>query len=328
MRSLQHCLVTGATGFIGRALCRRLKEQGVRVRALARHADAGPWDEFVAADLAGERVPAAILDGVDTVFHLAGKAHALSELAADDGEYRRSHVGATRNLLGLLDAAAAPRLVFFSSVKAMGDDGEACMDERWDAEPSTPYGICKRECEQLVLDAGRDLPLHACVLRLPLVYGRGVKGNLWKMLDAIARGRFPPPPRVANKRSLVHVDDVAGAALQAALDARAAGRIYIVTDGEAYSTDEMYTLMRTALGKPAPGWRVPAAGLRVLAFAGDVIGRARGRRFVFDSDAYHKLLGSAWYSSASIERDIGFRPTRTLRDGVVEMVEDYRGARN
>ena len=297
------------------------------MRGVARRADDGPWDEFVAADLSGGGAAPGLLGGIDTVFHLAGRAHVLSERSAGDDAHRRSHVDAMRTLLGMCAPGVPSRFVFFSSVKAMGDDGDECMDEDWHAPPATAYGIAKRECERLLLDARRQTGMHACVLRLPLVYGGGVKGNLWKMLDAIDRGRFPPLPRVDNKRSFVHVDDAVGAALAAASDARADGRVYIVTDGRAYSTEEMYTLMREALGKPAAGWRVPAAGLRALALAGDVVGRLRGRRFVFDSDGYRKLLGSAWYSPARIERELGFRPTRTLRDGVAEMVQAYREAR-
>jgi nucleoside-diphosphate-sugar epimerase len=129
---------------------------------------------------------------------------------------------------------------------------------------------------------------------------------------------------MSNKRSLVHVDDVVRAALLAAESPRANGQVYIVTDGHPYSTDEIERMMRGALGKPARGWTVSFAVLRVIAAAGDLIGRLRGRRFVFDSDAYRKLLSSAWYSSRKIEQELGFRATRDLRDGVEEMVKEFR----
>ncbi len=129
---------------------------------------------------------------------------------------------------------------------------------------------------------------------------------------------------MSNKRSLVHVDDVIRAALLAAESPRANGQVYIVTDGHPYSTDEIERMRRGALGKPARGWAVPFAVLRVIAAAGDLIGRLRGRRFVFDSDAYRKLLSSAWYSSRKIEQELGFRATRDLRDGVEEMVKEFR----
>jgi nucleoside-diphosphate-sugar epimerase len=301
-----------------------LRDRGIRIRATARRCEQGPWDDFVVADFGEPDLPVEMLDGIDTIFHLAGKAHSLSEVAADDAEYRRINVGGMEALLGLAAKSSLSQFVFFSSVKAMADDGGDCIDEGWDAAPTTPYGISKLESERLLFAAGRNSGIHVTALRLPLVYGRGVKGNLWKMMDAIERGRFPPLPAMNNKRSLVHLDDVIRAALLAAESPRANGQVYIVTDGHPYSTDEIERMMRGALGKPARGWTVSFAVLRVIAAAGDLIGRLRGRRFVFDSDAYRKLLSSAWYSSRKIEQELGFRATRDLRDGVEEMVKEFR----
>ena len=322
---MEHCLVTGATGFIGRALCQQLRDRGVRIRALARRREQGPWDDFVAADLGETALPADLLDGVDTLFHLAGKAHALSEVAEDDSEYHRINVGGMDALLGIAANSALSRFVFFSTVKAMGDDDERCMDEDWEMAPTTAYGISKRESERRLLAAGPAGGMHVSILRLPLVYGGGVKGNLWKMMDAIEGGKFPPLPEIDNKRSLVHVDDVVRAALLAAENPKANGQIYIVTDGHPYSTNEICTAIRAALGKPARSWTVPRAVLAMAAGAGDIIGRLRGRRFVFDSDAYGKLLGSAWYSSAKIAQALGFEPAWDLHRGAKEMVTEYKG---
>jgi len=326
--SIQHCLVTGATGFIGRVLCQRLRDSGVRVRALARRQEQGPWDEFIVADLGETELPADLLAGVDTLFHLAGKAHALSEVSGDDSEYGRINVGGMDALLECAAGSALSRFVFFSTVKAMGDDDARCMDEQWNAAPTTAYGISKREAEDHLLAAGSARGMHVGILRLPLVYGRGVKGNLWRMMDAIEGGKFPPLPEVNNKRSLVHVDDVASAALLVAENPKADGQIYIVTDGHPYSTNEIYTAIREALGKPERRFAVPTAVLRMAAGAGDIIGRIRGRRFLFDSDAYGKLLGSAWYSSARIEQELGFEAEWDLRRGAQEMVVEFKGAAN
>lgn len=326
--SINHCLVTGASGFIGRVLCESLRNRGLYVRATARREVDGPWDAFVAADLARLEIStdvfADLMHGIDTVFHLAGKAHALAELAADEEVYRQVNIGSTRNLLSMAAKHAPARFVFFSSVKAADDDNDGCMDESWDAPPTTPYGMSKRESERLVMEAGRERDMHVSVLRLPLVYGRGAKGNLWKMMDAVSRGRFPPVPETGNRRSMVHVEDAVRAAMLAAEVPQANGRQYIVTDGDTYSTRTIYTLMCEALGKPARAWAVPASVLRGMAAAGDVIGRIRGRRFVFDSDAYRKLLGSACYDSSRIERELGFEPVHNLRDGVAEMAVDLR----
>jgi UDP-glucose 4-epimerase len=124
------------------------------------------------------------------------------------------------------------------------------------------------------------------------------------------------------------VDDAVQALLLAAQRPQAGGQTYLVTDGRFYSTDQIYAFVRSALGKPAPTWRVPMSVLRLLARMGDVIGRLRGRPWMFDSVALSKLTGSACYSSDKIQRDLGFRPRKTLPDALPEMVDDYRSRRD
>lgn len=310
-------LVTGASGFIGRRLCRQLQSQGYRVRAMLRRDQSGPWDERVVSDLAAA-VPAQALQGVACVFHLAGKAHALSETRQEDAVYDAINSEGTRKLLAASRAAGVRHFVFFSSVKAMGEGGETCLDENADLPPETPYGKSKLAAEKMVL-TGDYIP-HPVVLRLSMVYGPTDKGNLPRMIEAIARGRFPPLPKITNRRSMIHVDDVIKAAVLAMQNQDAAGRTYILTDGQLYSTRQMYEWICQALGKTPPAWTVPLFALRTMALLGDAIGAVRGRRFVFDSDALDKLLGSACYHSASIGRELGFRPDRQLQESLAEIV--------
>jgi UDP-glucose 4-epimerase len=324
-------LITGATGFIGRRLVDVLRQQGVAVRAVVRDSEKTqtlwPGDTVAVAhaDFGDPETIGGACSGVGTLFHLAGHAHAEDDGSAD-ALHQRVTVAGTRVLIDAAMRAEVQRVVFVSSVKTMGEGGSKCLDESTEAEPTSAYGRAKREAERLVLEAGKRHNFHACVLRLPLVYGSGVKGNLLRMMAAIDRGRFPPLPETGNKRSLVHVDDVVQAALLAADNPKANGQIYIVTDDQVYSTRQIYSLMRTALGKAGAHWSVPQAMLQTGAKLGDFIGRLRGRRFVFDSVALDKLLGSAWYSCAKIKRELGYQPTHTLGDSMNEMVAAYRVA--
>jgi nucleoside-diphosphate-sugar epimerase len=317
-------LVTGASGFIGRVLCARLKRDGVGVRALMRHTVSGPWDEAWALDLGREPAPPSLLEGVDTVFHLAGKAHAVSERPGDGEEHQRITVEGTRLLLAAATDSDIARLVFFSSVKVMGERTESCEDESTPCLPETPYARARLAAEKLVKDFGDASDVHVVNLRLPLVYGRGSKGNLDRMFASVAAGRFPSLPEIGNKRSMVHVDDVVEMAMCASETPQAAGQTYIVTDGRSYSTREIYEMMCEVLGKQAAWWSIPVPVLRLLARLGDVIGAARRQRFVFDSEAWRKLSESAWYSSAKAARELGFRPSRSLHDALPEMVVDLR----
>lgn len=326
-------LATGATGFIGRRLVESLCGEGLEVRAISRHASVGdlirrcPSGSIVplVADLTRTASLEGICANVEAVFHLAGYAH-----ASDTNDrsaaliHRQVTVEGTRLLLEQACRSGVGRFIFVSSVKAMGEGGEECLEETVAASPVTEYGQAKLEAEQLVMAAGRDCGMHVCVLRLPMVYGPGVKGNLLHMIGAIDRGRFPPLSEVNNRRSMVHADDVVAALRLAMEHARAGGEIYLVTDGRAYSTRDIYVLICRALGRAIPSWTVPAATLRAAALTGDVIGRMRGRPFFFNSIALDKLLGSAWYSSDKIERELGFKPMHTFETALPAMLEEYR----
>ena len=317
----KHIGVTGASGFIGRQLCIALKAQGAHVYALGRQRMDGPWDGFVQVDLT-QVVPDGVLENIDIVFHLAGKAHALSETRQDEDEYFRINVEGTRRLLEGVKKAGVRRFVFFSSIKAMGEGGEECLDESVPCHPETPYGKSKLEAEGLVLQGG--YVSEPVVLRLSMVYGSTRKGNLPRMIEAIVKGRFPPLPEVGNRRSMVHVDDVVQAGILAAEREGAIGQTYIVTDGEAYSTRQIYVMICEALHKSVPVWSIPSFVLSLIAKLGDVIGLLRGRRFSFDSDALEKLVGSACYSSAKLERDLQFRAKHNLSDALPEIVRFLR----
>lgn len=316
-------LVTGATGTIGRALCAHL-HGAATVVALARRPAEGPWDRMVCGDLAREEPPADAMAGVDTVYHLAARTHALDERGGDDGSYARENVEGTRRVLEAARRAGVRALVFTSSVKAMGEtaDGD---DESAPPSPSTAYGRTKLQAEELVLGGGH-VP-HPVVLRLPVVYGPGAAGNVTRLVDAVRRGRFPAVPRVHNRRSMVHADDVATAAVRAAGEGAAAGRVFIVTDGVRYSAYDIVASARRACGRPEPNVRWPLVAFHTLARVGDAIGAARGRRWRFDSDAFAKLFGTAWYDDSAIRAELGFRPAWDFPRALPDIVRSLEGSR-
>jgi len=328
---MKWALVTGASGFIGRQLCKELLWGGVEVVNLDEGVPLIRTSEREQGDIT-KAIAVERIFGVDTVFHLAGKAHALAENTQDEDEYRRVNTKGTENVLEVAKAAGVRRFVFFSSIKAMGSERRGRpykhastsipADESDDSFPDTPYGRSKREAEELVLNGGY-VP-EPVVLRLCMVYGVGAKGNLRKMLLAIANNRFPPLPEVGNKRSMVHVQDVVAAALLAARERQASGQCFIVSDGRAYSTRRIYEWMSRSLSRKCPRWTIPLNVLYGLGIAGDVIGKLCKRRFIVDSDALEKLLGSAWYSSEKIQRVLGFEASRDLESTIPEMVEELK----
>lgn len=322
-------LVSGATGFIGRKLVDALHARKMPVYALARDLSKlrALWPQGDVAGRSGDISNAETLKdvcaGVHTVFHLASYADDAQSNETGDPHWGVTVEG-TRHLLEAAVRAGVKRFIYASSVKAMGEGGDGQLDETSPATPVSSYGRAKLEAERLVLEAGRKHGMHVCNLRLPLVHGRDNRGNLWRMIAAVDRRRFPPLPETGNKRSMVHVDDVAHALLLAWENSAANGQTYIVTDGQVYSTRQIYVAICKALGRPASRWSIPVGLLRVVARMGDVIGRIRGRGFVFDSNVLSKLTGSAWYSCRKIEAELGYHPTRSLEDGLREMVDEYK----
>ncbi len=324
-------LITGANGFIGGHLIARLRRDGVSIRALVHEHDedvrAGAGVELVRGDVRDLGVMRAAAAGADAVAHLAGRVHALSEVQGDAALYDAINVEGTRNVLEAALERGVGRVLFFSSVKAMGEGGAACLDEEAAPKPTTAYGRSKLAAEELVLDYGKRSALRGTCLRLPVVYGPHNKGNLARMIRAIDRGVFPPLPDTGNRRSMVHVSNVVEAAVLALTRPGSSGQRYIVTDARPYSTRELYEAICRALGRAVPRWSVPLRLLAALGRAGDGIGRLRGKRFVFDSDALEKLIGSAWYSSAKIARELGYWPVVGLDEALPELVGWYRATR-
>lgn len=325
---MNRALVTGASGFIGQHLIRRLLATQTFVRALSRSgsgARASGSIDFFRADLTDPESLSGACTQIDVIYHLAGHAHASDQDSPRSALlHHQITVEGTRALLSSAEAAGVRRFVFLSSVKAMGEGGDICQDETDPTTPASHYGRSKLEAENLVLEVGRRIGMRTAVLRLPLVYGSGVKGNLRQMMSAIDRGRFPPLPECGNKRSLVHVDDVVQALLAAAERKVADGQTYLVTDGRTYSTREIYEAICRELGRRVPGWSVPRWILRLGARVGDVIGSSSGRRMPLNTATLEKLFGSAWYSSDKISRELGYVPSHSLYDALPEMVAEYR----
>lgn len=312
-------LVTGASGFIGTRLLSGLGADGVRSRILSRIRR--DQQGAVIGDLKEAASLKPACEAVDTVFHCAGYAHAFSAFNENEAvRHRVINFEGTRNLVEAAGRAGVRRFVFLSSVKAMAEPGEACADEDCAGVPQTDYGRAKRAAEEAVLEAGARYGMHVVNLRLAMVYGAGGRGNLERMGRLIRSGVFPPLPETGNHRSLVHVDDVVSAMRLVAEDGRANGRTYIVANHEAPSGRQLYDAIREALGLPRHTWAVPAGILMAAGRLGDWAGRLSGRRLPLDSEVVERLLGSAWYSPARIERELGWQARVSLSEGLREML--------
>ena len=312
------CLVTGASGFIGSYLCKELLKQRAIVKALIHTPTEGNWSSSYVCNLGKQKIPKEALEGVEIVFHLAGYAHSLTQRSDDVYLYHQINVDGTRMLLEAAREAKIKKCIFFSSVKSIGEENNNRLDETAEPKPLSEYGKSKLEAENLVLHGG--FVESPTVLRMAMVYGNSNKGNLPKMIKAISRNWFPPFPKIKNKRSMIHVEDVVQGAVLAALSELSSGKIYILSDGTDYSTRELYEEIRKAMGKKVPSWGIPVLVLKVAATIGDILRFIIRRRIFIDSDNLQKLIGSSYYSSKKAVTELGFAPKHSVFDSLPNII--------
>lgn len=319
-------LVTGGTGFIGKFLLDFLLKQNVSITVLVRNIN-HTLPESVKQHIGDLTCPNSLIGigkNIDCVFHLGGYAHAWQEQSTDEArQHEEVNLLGTKYLLEECRKDGVKKFIFFSSIKAVGD-AEHCIDEKWTVYPSTPYGQAKRAAEESAIAMGKTYNMHVCILRLALVYGPGWKGNLYQMLKAVDKGYFLPIPPIKNHRSLVSVYDVCQAAWLAANNTNANGKIYFVSDKHSYSTYDIYTEMRYALGKPSLKWHFPLIFFKFLAVFGDVFEKIFKKRFPINTQAIGKLFGSTQCSSERIQKELGFSPRHPLQQLLPEIVQRYR----
>lgn len=304
--------VTGASGFVGAHLLEHLLRSGQRVVAIGRTPIQNAGVTHRRWDLAEPIAPGLLAD-VDTVFHLAGRAHAMSESASDARQHDVLNRVATERLVEAAVAAGVRSFVYASTSKAApGSDVEVGA-----------YAASKWRAEQAVISASSSI--HAAVARPVLVYGPGCKGNLVQLMRALDNGRMPRLPVVANRRSLVGIKDLVHAMGLMSSNRRAAGRVYVVTDAETYSTHRILNALSAGLRlDPARPSRIPAGVFYAAGRSGDLMQRVLRRRLPINSEVVDKLLGCAEFSCEPLQRELGYQPTLVLEDAATEMVLAYR----
>lgn len=242
-------LVTGANGFVGAALCRTLRARGRQVVAAVRQG-AGAGQVSV-----GSLGPATdwrlALDGCKVVIHLAARVHVMSDASQDPlAAYREVNVEATLNLARQAQRQGVTRFVFVSSVKV---NGEATFGRAFDAAdapmPCDPYGQSKLEAERALQEFANSSGLEVVIVRPPLVYGPGVKANFHNLLRLVKLGWPLPFGSVRNYRSMVALDNLVDLLIVCAGHPTAAGRTFMVSDGDDVSIGELVRMIGKAMGK-------------------------------------------------------------------------------
>lgn len=316
-------LVTGATGCLGSLLTKRLAGGGFRVVAYVRdrrkaaQLAALPGVELVEGEVGdAERLNEA-MSGCDLVFHLAARVHAPS--GTPEEEFFRVNVEGTSNLMKAAARHRPSAVVFFSTV-AVYPESDEVRDEESPVGPATPYGRSKLAAERVVLDGARAAGLRATVLRLPVVYGPGDRGNVGKLIETIRRGRYLIIGNGQNEKSMVAAGNVIEAALAVADDGRAAGQIYLVADARPYSQREIAQTIADLLGRPQNFYHLPYLPALALGAVADIVVALTGRDLPVSLDRVRKLAQNTRFSAEKIARELGVVPRLSLRDGLREMI--------
>ncbi len=304
-------LVTGATGFVGRPLCRLLAEHGLPLRAALRSPAAGSLTPAAQSVVTGEIGPesdwSGALEGIDSVVHLAARVHRLRE--DQPGACRLVNTLGTLRLAEQAVRAGVRRFVFLSSVKAVGESGH--LTPETPPSPADAYGRSKWEAELGLRDIADRTGLEVVILRPPLVYGPGVRANFLRLLRLVDRGIPLPLASVHNRRSLLFVGNLADAVLACLEHPAAAGRTFCLADGEPLSTPGLIRRLAAALGRPARLIPFPPTLLRLAA-------RVTGRTAVVD-----RLLGDLTVDDAPLRETLSWVPPFTVDEGISRTARWY-----
>jgi len=256
----------------------------------------------------------AALQGVDCVIHCAARAHVMHETETEAlAAYRAVNVAGTQRLAEQAATLGVRRLVYLSSIKVNGESTDGlprpfgARDD--EVSPEDPYGVSKWEAEQALWAVAANTGLEVVVVRPPLVYGPGVKGNLARLLKLVRFGVPLPFDSVHNQRSLIGLDNLVDLLIRCVDHPAAAGQTLLVSDGEDIATPDLLRHMANALGRSARLLPVPVPLLRLA-------GRALGKRAEID-----RLVGSLQIDSRYTRELLDWTPPVSVAEGIRRMVQ-------
>lgn len=303
-------LITGANGFVGRALCAEAVRRKHTVRAIVRTGDSDKACTIGQID--GNTDWGGKFNGVDVIIHLAARVHVMNDCCLDPlSEFRKVNVEGTVKLAQSAASAGVRRFVYVSSIKVNGEVTPKSFkfSESDAVNPQDPYSISKWEAEQALHFISTNSKLEVVIVRPPLVYGAGVKGNFAQMIKILAHGIPLPLASVNNLRSLIYLGNLQDALLLCATHVAAAGQTYLISDGLDISTTELLRLLGDATNHPARLFPCPTA---LLKLAGKLSGK---------SAQVDRLTTSLRIDSSKICRELGWIPPFSLHDGLRLMAQ-------
>lgn len=308
-------LITGANGFIGKAVKKDLTGRGRPVRGAVRR-DSGEGGRVI-GDIGPETDWREHLAGVDTVIHTAARVHVANDSASDSlDRFRRINAAGTRRLAEEAAGNGVKRLVFTSSIKVNGESTDGCGPDQFftpldEPRPADAYALSKLEAEQALQDVARRTGLEVVIIRPPLVYGPGVRANFRRLMHLVYKGVPLPLASVDNRRSMAALDNLVDLLIRCVDHPEAAGRTFLVSDGQDLSTPELIRLIARAMNRKA---LIFPFSKRLLKGAGAVTGL---------SGVVNRLTGSLRADIACTRNTLDWEPPVSVERGVRSAVDSY-----
>lgn len=302
-------LLTGATGFVGSRLAEQIDQRNCfdLTCSVRRPRTITNGREVLVGGLSGDTDWSAALIDQQIVVHTAARAHIMKDEVPDPlEEYRKVNVEGTLNLARQAAKAGVSRFIYISSIKVNGE--QTPLGNPFTAEdepaPEDPYGISKLEAENGLHEIASETGMEVVVIRPPLVYGPGVKGNFASMINLVEKGLPLPLGAIHNKRSLVALDNLVDLIITCIDHPAAANQVFLAGDGQDVSTTELLRGVGQAMGRPARLIPVPAG---MLMFGAGLLGKKA---------VAQRLLGSLQVDISKARNLLGWEPPLSVEEGL------------
>lgn len=312
---MNRVLVTGASGFIGDRLCRLLLNNGYIVRAIYRTSAVqnNKYEQLIVGDINQYTQWGEALRDVDYVIHLAARVHVMNETTENPlAKFREVNLFGTENLARQAADQGVKRFIYLSSIKVNGEKTENNPFTANDMpSPTDAYAKSKVEAENELHVISRERNLDIVIIRPPLVYGPGVRGNYLRLLNLVNKGIPLPLANIHNKRSMVSLDNICDLLINCLKNQNAAGKTFLVSDGIDWSTPDLIRKLAYYMGVPAYLFPIPQ-------FLLDLAGQLTGKKGVID-----RLCDSLVVDINDTRNHLGWSPPQTIEEGVRQTVEWY-----
>ncbi len=311
-------LITGATGFVGRALFENLKLKKKYLIHLSTRTNQEKLFEgkktFNVGEIDSNTNWNDALDGVDCIVHCAARAHTTEKKQTDSlNAYRRINVDGTRNLAKQAAGGGIKRFIFLSSIKVNGDGTIASKSFKYNhiSQPEDAYGISKWEAEQALLEISKQTGLEVVIIRPPLVYGEGVKRNFLRLLDLVYKQIPLPFAKINNLRSFIGLDNLIDLIICCIDHPKAGGKTFLVSDGEDLSTPDLIIKLSKFMDKSPRLFQVPHYIIQLI---GHLLGK---------SSEIKRLFGSLRVDNSYTREILEWKPVLSLDESLAKTVRWY-----